>query len=159
MEVWKVADGSNGNYEVSSLGRVRNVHTGHILKQSVKRTGYCEVEFAYDVNKFFLVHRLVAIAFIDNPNGYKYVNHKDEDKTNNDVSNLEWCTAKYNCNYGIGSLARNHRIIQKDKQGEVIRSWESIKDAAEHLNINYQHISRVCRGERKTAAGFRWEYL
>lgn len=159
MEIWKVADGSNGHYEVSSMGRVRNIHTGQVLKPSIKYTGYCEVEFAYDVNKCFLVHRLVAAAFVDNPNSLKYVNHKDENKTNNIADNLEWCTAKYNCNYGNGALARNHRIAQKTKSGAVVKIWGSMKEAATHLNINYQRISRVCRGERKTTAGYIWEYV
>ena len=158
MEKWKIIDKSNGNYEVSNKGRVRNVNTGKILKPCVK-CGYYQIEMAYGINKWFLIHRLVAEAFIKNPHGYKYVNHKDEIKTNNVAENLEWCTAQYNVNYGKGALVKNHRIVQKRKDGTVVKCWNSLKEASEFLGIPYQSISRVCRGERYTTKGFIWEYL
>lgn len=158
MEEWKIANNSGGNYEVSSLGRIRNKNTGKILKSGMGKNGYCKVTFAYGINKCFLVHRLVAKAFIENTNNFPVVNHKDENRTNNRASNLEWCTTQYNVTYGEGGLARNHKIIQRKKDGSFVREWDSLKEAAETLGIKYQGISRVCRGERKSSRGFLWEY-
>lgn len=105
IELWKTVSGYEGKYEVSNLGNVRN-SAGKILKQSRKKTNctaYCTV-CLYDggKGKTKYVHRLIAQAFIPNPNGYPMINHKDENGTNNSLSNLEWCTAKYNTNYGTG---------------------------------------------------------
>ena len=157
MERWKIADGSNVNYEISSYGRVRNKNTGKILKPCLK-CGYYQVNFAYGIDKWVLIHRLVAKAFVENPYNHPVVNHKDENKKNNEYNNLEWCTTQYNNTYGQGGLARNHKIIQKDKSGVIVREWDSLKEASESLGIHYQMISRVCRGERKTSKGFIWEY-
>lgn len=157
MEKWKIVDESNGNYEVSNLGRVRNRNTGKILKPILKN-GYYQVNFAYGIDKWFLIHRLVAKAFVENPHEYAYFNHIDENKRNNNFENLEWCSAQYNATYGIGALARNHKVIQKNRNGSIVKVWNSLKEASEHLGVHYQSISRVCRGERKTLAGFKWEY-
>lgn len=106
------------NYEVSSDGQVRNKKTNVILKAHKDHKGYLEVRISYNHQKYSLkVHRLVAQAFIDNPNNYPQVNHKDECKTNNRVSNLEWCTAKYNSNYGTRNERRvAHTDFQKRNQ-------------------------------------------
>ena len=97
------------NYSINTLGDVFNNKTGLRLKQIVKK-GYCAV-YLYNENgrKFFLVHRLVATTFIPNPNDLPEVNHKDENPLNNSVENLEWCSPKYNCNYGTHNekLSRN----------------------------------------------------
>lgn len=158
MERWKTVDGTGGHYEVSNKGRVRNTETRHILKPILKKNGYYQINFGYGLRKWVSIHRLVASAFVENPNNENYVNHKDEDKTNNDSNNLEWCSAKYNVNYGFGALARNHKVIQKNLDGSVVKVWNSLKEASETLHIHYQSISSVCRGKRKTSAGFKWEY-
>lgn len=148
-------------YMVSNLGRVKNIETGKVLRTKLRKNGYKDVMLCFDgERKTFLVHRLVAQAFLENPNGYEYVNHKDECKSNNNVSNLEWCTASYNVKYGMGAKARNSKVQQIDpKNGEIIRIWDSMKSAAETLGINYQNISSVCRGRGKTAGGYHWEYI
>ena len=158
-EIWKEIEESNGVYEISSKGRVRNKLTQLILTPSTKNNGYKEVGLKYGLNKYRLVHRLVAIAFIPNPENLKYVNHIDENKCNNSVENLEWCTCKYNINYGKGAFARNSPVIQKSIDNEVICIWGSMKEASKVLGIKYQGISRVCRKLRKTCGGFKWEYL
>ena len=118
MEEWKNIVGYEGKYQISSLGRVkslnyRNTGKEKILKQNINK-GYKEISlFNGKTKKIYLVHRLVALHYISNPNNYPCVNHKDEDKTNNTVSNLEYCTYKYNNNYGT----RNCRI-SKNKKGK-----------------------------------------
>lgn len=107
-EEWRPVCGYETRYEVSNFGRVRNAD-GHILKP-IKRRGYLCLNFCVNGNrKDMKIHRLVAEAFIPNPDALPFVNHKDEDKENNAVCNLEWCTTKYNCNYGT----RNQRVREK----------------------------------------------
>ena len=110
MEEWKSIPGYEGLYEVSSYGRVRSLdrydsrnclRSGCILKQKNNGNGYLICSLSKNgIVKNKYIHRLVAEAFIPNPSNIKDVNHKDEDKTNNIVDNLEWCDHKYNCNYG-----------------------------------------------------------
>lgn len=121
MEVWKPIKDFNG-YEVSNTGQVRSTNyrgkgVTRILKTSPdKMTGYMKVALIKDgKTKPKTVHRLVADAFIENPNNYPCVNHKDEDKTNNHVTNLEWCTHKYNANYGTRNERAGERKREKNK--------------------------------------------
>ena len=116
------------------------------------------------------MHRLVADAFIPNPNGLKYVNHKDENKMNNNVSNLEWCTAKYNSNYGT-SIARrvehqdwtsiadkqSKTVYQYSKSLSLIRVWKSTAECGRN-SFNPASISKCCAGHLKTYKGFIWRY-
>lgn len=156
-EVWKDVVGAEEYYQISNLGRIKNKGNGEILRQS-KTGGYAHIELRYGINKHCLIHRLVAEAFVPNPFNYEYVNHIDENKKNNRADNLEWCTCKYNCNYGIGALQRNHSIIQYDMDGNALKIWDSMKDAEQCLHIKYQNISRCCRGDRKSAGGYKWSF-
>lgn len=106
-----------------------------------------------------LVHRLVAIAFLDNPRNLPFVNHKDEDKLNNYASNLEWCDRKYNNNYGT----RNQRTAKKHMKpvmnldtGEV---FASISDAEKTIETGRCHIGGACTGKHKTCGGYRWKFV
>lgn len=131
-EIWKDIQGYDGIYQISNLGRVKSLPRvieydkpnwskiqhmkiyipERILKAKIKKGGYLEVNLNYlGSKKFFQIHRLVAQAFIPNPNNLPQVNHKDENTSNNQVDNLEWCSAKYNCNYGN----RNKRISEYRK--------------------------------------------
>ena len=110
MEIWKIIDGFNGKYLISSWGRIRNAETGNILKPYVNKKGYLKASLSWNgksVKK--RVNRLVAMAFIENPNGYPQVNHKDGNKENNSVTNLEWVTD-----------AENKEHARKLKRGEII---------------------------------------
>ena len=157
-EEWRIVK-ENDHYEVSNLGRVRRADTKALLKPTLKNTGYYGVVLSFGMKKDAFVHRLVASAFIENPNHEKYVNHKDESKTNNNADNLEWCSCRYNIRYGKGYYSRHHKVIQRDLEGNFVKEWSSLQEASDVLNIKYQSISATCRGKHKTAGGFKWEYV
>ena len=112
--------------------------------------------------KSFLLHRLVANSFIDNPNNYKEVNHKDENKANNCVDNLEWCDRKYNMNYLTVQKRKAKscckKINQFDSNGNFIRTWDSIKQAGETLKIHRGNRSWCCKGKYKSTKGYIFKY-
>lgn len=148
------------NYYVSKSGKVfsRNKE----LRQYSNK-GYSLVYLYKDTKrKKYFVHRLVATAFIPNPENYPFVNHKDENPKNNNVMNLEWCTAKYNTNYGscIEKRANNckKRILQIDDSGNVVSSFNGIIDAAKAIGLDASSISKAALGKRKKAGGYRWIY-
>ena len=163
IESWVDIVGFEGLYEVSDQGRVRR--DGRILKPQKYRGGYLDVALSKNgIVKRGKIHRLVASAFIPNPNNYPQVNHKDENKTNNAVSNLEWCDSKYNNNYG----SKNERVAEKkskpvlqyDLLGNFIREWPSAIKVEEELGIYHGNISMCCYGRTgyKTAGGFVWRF-
>lgn len=157
MEEWKDIVGYEKHYQISNKGRIRSKHTNAILNPS-KTGGYYHIGLRYEKRKECTIHRLVAEAFLPNPNNLPFVNHKDENKLNNNVENLEWCTCEYNTNYGKGSLARNQRVIQYDTDGNALKVWESMKEASEALQIGHVGISACCRGIKRTSGGFVWTY-
>ena len=108
--------------------------------------------------KWFRVHRLVAEAFIPNPNNYSEVNHKDENKENNHLNNLEWCSRKYNMNYGT---IKDRMVTNKEKVIciETGIVYESITDAARKMNVHRSNISACVRGKHKTSCGYHWKYF
>ena len=156
MEVWKKINGFE-NYEVSNLGRVRSKR--RVLKPFLNSKGYQRVNLGAHNAKF--IHRLVAEAFVDNPNGYPIINHRDEDKTNNRAENLEWCTHKYNSNYGAAPAksAQNHKVpvVQVLHNGELVL-WESLRAIEAELGFNHGNISKACKGYYATAYGFKWYF-
>ena len=165
-EEWRDIKGYEGLYQVSNLGRVRSLNCrGHkgcigILTPRLDGKGY-EMVALYKEGKArnTKVHRLVAQAFIPNPNNYPQVNHKDEDKTNNNVDNLEWCTNEYNHNYGT----RNERVAKSlSKKVICITTGEifnSMREACRKYDINTGRMTECCQGKRKTAGGYKWEYF
>lgn len=169
-ETWKpVTCTDNVKYEVSSEGKVRNLKTGRILKPSYNTFGYAMVDLTGASNDktkktYKLVHRLVAQAFIPNNDQSKTViNHKDENPRNNSVANLEWCTYKYNANYGTRNermaKGKSKPILQLDmKTGLIIATYPSVKEAGLSTGIYKSNISRAARGMYKTAGGYGWKY-
>lgn len=174
-EIWKDIPGYEGYYQVSNLGRVRSLDRVIIRKGNHKQTwrgctlknktysnGYKFVILTtpeYGA-KSKLLHRLVAIAFIPNPNGLPQINHKNEDRTDNRVDNLEWCTAKYNINYGNRSakhrLTQIKRVFQFTLDGTFVAEYDSVTDASRITGIG--NIAAACRNKYSRAGGFLWSY-
>ena len=148
-------------YEVSNLGKVRNMKTGKILKPRLHRNGYLMHQF-YENNKrkFLYLHRIIAIAFIDNPEEKPQVNHIDENKLNNDLSNLEWCTVRENLVHGtrMKRIAEKNfkKVIQLDLNDNVLNVFESIKQAGQETGVFATSISACCNGRIKSSGGFKW---
>lgn len=162
-EVWKPIEGYEGLYEVSDIGRVRSVFNGTMLLTPDKARGYLRVTlFKNGVRNRRQVHRLVAEAFIPNPYDKPVINHIDENKSNNRVSNLEWCTPKENCNYGNRnkkiSCGVSKPVKQLSKTGELLAIWESMTIASEVLGISLSEISVCTRETHKSAGGYKWRY-
>lgn len=177
-ETWKPIVGYEGLYEVSSMGRVKSLKRTviakngtrmeveeRILKQFPGVGGYLYLSLSkHGKIKSFTVHRLVATAFIPNPKNLSDVNHKDEDKTNNSVDNLEWMSHKDNLNYGTYkermALAVSKPVSQIDKKtGVIIAIYPGQKFAEEATGINYSCISACCRGVSKSAGGYYWSFV
>ena len=149
------------NYEVSNLGKVRNIKSGRILKPFLHRDGYL-VHGLYENNKRknLFLHRIMAIAFIDNPEEKPKVNHIDENKLNNDLSNLEWCTVRENNIHGtrIKRIAEKNfeKVIQLDLNDNILNEFESMTQAEQKTGALVSSISKCCNGKAKSAGGFKW---
>ena len=126
------------------------------MKASKNNRGYLCIHLKNNGNqKPFMIHRLVAKAFIPNPNNYPQVNHKNENKSHNYVKNLEWCTNKYNSNYGT----RNEKLSKKCKCLETSKIYSSVRAAAKDLGCNEGSVSKACRGERNSLFGLHFIYI
>lgn len=157
--------GYEGVYEVTDTGLVYSAKSKKYLSQKKRLDGYMEVNlWNKGTSESKLVHRLVAEAFVPNELNLPQVNHKDENRSNNNAWNLEWCNAKYNSNYGTnrkrGVYTRASRRVncKAVKCVETGNVYESIQLATKMTGVHNTNISRVLRGERKTAGGYHWEY-
>ena len=145
-------------YAVTEDGRVWSYKSNKFLKQTLLNRGYLQVElYNNGVGKKFLIHRLVAEAYLPNPDNLPQVNHKDENKQNNSVEKLEWCTEKENDNYGN----RNKNIARANATAvrcvELDRIFESISEAARELNLCKSNICRCLKKQSRTTGGYHWE--
>ena len=165
-EIWKDIKGYEGLYKFSNLGNIKSLngygHKKEIILSPIKNRYWNVILSKNGKKKNYLVHRLVAEAFIPNSNNYSQINHKDENSKNNRVDNLEWCNSKYNCNYGtrIEKIHKKQRkkINQYDKNGKLIKQWASRKDINKELKIPITTISGCCLGYLKTAHNYIWKY-
>lgn len=184
-EIWKPITGYEDKYEISNYGNVKSIYLinrqakmkrDKILKQHIV-CGYLKIRLSKDNKmKNYLVHRLVAETFIPNPENKSQVNHKDGNKLNNNVDNLEWTTRSENVNHawlnGLHEKTREtvrenmkkatntlkKKIDQYDLENNYIRSWNSISDASRMYNISPTNIKNACKGIYKTSCGYIWRY-
>lgn len=152
--------GFEGIYAITSCGRVWSYRNEMFLKPKITKDGYLRVKLCKNGKmKHIGVHRLVAEAYLPNPNNLPQVNHKDENKKNNCLQNLEWCDASYNINYGTcvkrRSAKRKKPILQFDLEGNFIREWNSAVDVGKRERAN---IKECLRGRTKTAYNYIWKY-
>lgn len=166
IEVWVPVNGYP-MYLVSNLGRVMSLHSRHnsprIVSGVTDKDGYQRVYISDGISgKRFFVHRLVAVAFIPNPDNLPVVNHKDENKQNNRAENLEWCTVRQNTVYNDMPKRRADAlripILQMDLQHNVVRRWRCRADIERETGFQGGNITRVCQGIRPTAHGYIWKY-
>lgn len=165
-EIWKDVVGYEGLYQVSDRGRIKSIcsyvrlQNGELMKKKPHilklqdRCGYkCVNLFKGGRSHTLNIHRLVAEAFLPNPHRYSVVNHKDENKSNNSLSNLEWCTHAYNLSYGTAqrrrAVSQGKVVIQLDKNGAFIKRHLTLMDACRDTGINFQNISQCCNNKRK----------
>jgi hypothetical protein len=165
QEQWKSIEEAS-NYEVSNLGNIRNKTTLQVLKGRITKSGYYQVLIKINkINKFNnrYIHRLVAQYWIDNPENKREVNHKDGNKLNNNIDNLEWITSSDNQKHrhSIGITRTSQRRIGKfTKDGQLVAKFNSIKEAADLDNNGIRvSIDNVLQGKRYTLKGFVWKYL
>lgn len=188
-EIWKDITGYEGLYQISNTGIIRShdrlivippnpkstygfsyIKKGQIIKQITDKSGYMKV-LLYDKNsnrKNAFVHKLVAIEFVDNADNLPQINHKDENKSNNCVSNLEWCTAKYNTNYGTCIKRRSEKQIYNNNRvkavakigdnGEIIEEYISMRNAARVNKLPQSNIFKSCNNNIK-CGGYLWRYI
>lgn len=162
--MWKkiIIDNIETNYSVSENGIVRNDNTNKILSQRIQQ-GYCHVGLTINGKaKSCRVHRLVAQAFIPNPENKPYVNHIDGIRSNNNVENLEWCTPRENTQHtvktGLMLPTRERAVIQFSLEGERLAEYVSLAEAARQTGSSVEKIVLCCQMQRKTHNNFQWRY-
>lgn len=161
-EIWKPIKQMKGKYLISNLGQVKNAKNDNIVKPFINNSGYYEVVFSVGNKRLhFRVHRLVADAFLPNPYNLPIINHKDRNRLNNKLDNLQWCSYKYNNNYNVARRARNGyttRIEQYDLNMNYIRTYNRMKDVENKFNVSRTAIRFCCLGKNKTCRGYIWRY-
>lgn len=183
MEIWKDIPGYEGSYQASTKGKIRGLNriclskngsfrtvSNKILTPKIDRYGYYELHLSLkNIRIHFKIHILIAKTFISNPKNKPQVNHKDGNKLNNKISNLEWNTNSENILHAFkNGLMKNNNFINnpariKCKQfnldGSFIKEWNSLTEAANFYGIDNTNIVRCCKGNRKTSKNFIWSYV
>ena len=162
MEIWKDIPNYEGLYQVSNIGRIKSIRFNKEKIMKLKnKNGYLSVSLSdkYGKQKYFQVHRLVALVFVEGYQEGLQVNHINEIRDDNRAENLEWCTAKYNSNYG-----NHNKKVSQSKQKKIYcveldKVFESITQASEELGCSISAISNCLRGRNEKSMGYHWEYI
>lgn len=169
-EIWKPVKGYEGLYEVSNKGNIKSLNynkTGNekVLRPADNGRGYLYVVISKNgERKNMLIHRAVAEVFLENPYNLPQVNHRDEDKTNNSVENIEFCSCKYNLEYSKVSQkaveVTSKPVIQFTKDGRFVSEYKNIREAERYTGIHHNQISRCCLGRKhyKSAGNYKWKF-
>lgn len=180
MEKWKDIEGYEGLYQISNMGNVRSLDriisyknnckhrklSGKLMRKNYdSNTCYYKISLCKNgIPSKIFIHRLVAQAFIPNPDNLQVVNHKNSIRTDNCVDNLEWCTVRYNNEHSGGILkaheANKKPVIQLTKNGDFVTEYESVMDAARKTGIDCSQISGCCKNKKyyKSAGGYIWKF-
>ena len=182
-EEFRDIKGYEGLYQISNYGRTKRLEKKEMLKSknqhitfcsyrivkekilaNIYCKGYCRVTLSKNnIKIIFQVHRLVALAFMSNPNNYSIINHKNEIKNDNRVDNLEWCTSKQNCNYGNRnkkiSIKVQKKIAQFDNSNKIIKIWDSVSEASKYYKTTISNITHCLKMRNKSACGYIWRYI
>lgn len=166
IEEWKDIPKFEGLYQASNLGKIKSLpklinnrfkdisKAEKILKPSKAKNGYLRVVLVKNgTKKYMSVHRLIAITFLPNYFGLEQVNHKNKNKEDNRIENLEWCTNKYNTRYSVAK-----KIEQYDLDGKYIKTWNCIRDVENELGIKNNNLNHCLKNKNKTAGGYIWRY-
>jgi hypothetical protein len=163
-EEWKDIAGYEGLYQVSNLGKIKRLFKNgkeHALIGKKDKDGYIVVSLSKNQKKKYCrLHRVVADAFLSNPDGKPQINHKDRNKQNNTVANLEWVTASENtvhC-FATGRDVFKRPVLQYDKNMVLVACWNSIKEASRKTGVDISNLCACCRGRLKSSGGYVWRY-
>lgn len=171
-EIWKDIPGYEGYYQISNFGRVKSLtrrftrsdgkevtFKERLLKPGINQTGYKYVNLSKGGRAYCArVHRLVAQSFVPNPKRFPCINHKDENKLNNNSDNLEWCSFQYNLTYNNKQMCRATPVLQFTKNGEFVKAHVSQAEAERSMGCGRLNISACCSGRIKSCAGYVWKY-
>lgn len=167
-EIWKDIEEFEGKYQISSMGRVKSLNfklTGkeQIMSLKINKYGYKQILLYKDKKyKTFLIHRLVAQAFIPNPDNKPEIDHINTNKTDNRVENLRWVTSSENKNNPITiekyKNCSSIPVLQFTLDGELVRKWDSATQVERELGVYQSHITSCLKGNYKTAYGYKWRY-
>ena len=147
------------DYYIDEYGNVYSLKSRRYINQQKGKDGYYYVNLCKNgERKRIAVHRLVATHFVENPLELPMVNHKDENRENNEFNNLEWCTAKYNTNYGNARIKQASKIKKAVVCVETGEIFLSQKEAGKKKDIHSQHICDCCKGKKQTCGGYHWRY-
>lgn len=163
-EIWKDIPNYEGLYQISNLGNIMSIRRKRLIKSDKRKDGYIQVHLTKNKKmKNFLLHRLVAITFIENSNNYEFINHIDGNKENNSLNNLEWCDRSYNILHAYDNelIKKRKKVEQYDKNNNLLNIYRSIMEASKKTNIDRAHISACCKGKKKykSAGGYIWRYV